>query len=207
MINVDSVTHAYPSAPNRYILNGMCLRIPEGARIALKGKSGSGKSTLAKIVAGHLRPQSGKVLFKNRDMTGKPGKHVLLVHQDSDLFPWQSAEQHLWMALGRKDKMASDRLLDLVGLSTFTAYYPNQLSGGMQKRLALARGVALSPNLIILDETFSSLDKETKDLLINDLQALWHEINTTLLLITHDPAEITKIATDVIEIPHEKEAS
>ncbi len=206
MINVDAVTLAYPLAPNRYVLNAMHLQIPKGARIALKGRSGSGKSTLAKIVAGHLCPQSGKVLFNNRDMTGRPGKHALLVHQDSDLFPWQSAEQHLWMALGRKDKMTSERLLDLVGLSDFAAYYPNQLSGGMQKRLALARGVALSPDLMILDETFSSLDKTTKDHLMNDLQALWRDIKTTLLLITHDPTEMARIATDVIEMPHEKEA-
>ncbi|MBU0485626.1 MAG: ATP-binding cassette domain-containing protein [Proteobacteria bacterium] len=194
MIEFQHISHHYPGKPENLILDDISLTISKGECVGLTGPSGCGKSTLAKIGAGHVRPAAGKVLVNGRDLTCRPNREVFMIHQEPDLFPWQKVAKQVAFAMSKPDNRRVEQLLALVKLRGFENFYPGQLSGGMKKRLALARALAVDPELLILDESFSSLDATLKNELYEDLRRVWQSTGTTILLITHQSADLANLA-------------
>jgi sulfonate transport system ATP-binding protein len=199
MIEIKGVSHRY-SEKNNFVIRDFSLGIKKGSCMGIVGPSGCGKSTLAKIIAGHIKPTGGRVLVGGADLTGKPSRSVFLIHQETDLFPWQKVEKQIGFALKEKNPVKIDELLSLVKLKGFEKYYPNQLSGGMKKRLAIARALAVNPKLVILDEAFGSLDMSLKKSLYDDLKEIWEVTGTTILLITHDSGDLENLAQTIISL-------
>ncbi len=170
------------------------IEMGAGECLGLTGPSGCGKSTLAQIVAGHLKPNSGAVYIGNKNRTGTPSRDVFLVHQDLDLFPWQRVAQQIAFGMKTPDKAKIQSLLQLSKLTDVKNYYPAQLSGGMKKRLSIARALAVEPKLIIFDESFTSLDIGLRQEIFSELKEIWKKTQTTILLISHDPRDISAIA-------------
>lgn len=199
MIRLMNISHRYDYSEVD-VLQDISFTINPGECIGLTGPSGCGKSTLAKIIAGHLFPSKGEVFTEGKDITGKPGRHVFLFHQESDLFPWQTVNKQVRFAFKTKDPTLLKYFLHLVKLDGHENYYPRQLSGGMKKRLAMARALAVNPKLLILDESFNSLDLEMKKSLYQDLKYIWKATGTTILLITHDSRDLQHLAQREIEL-------
>lgn len=182
MIELRDVTQSFHG---RRVLSGVSFTIAPGELVTLGGPSGVGKSTLARIMAGHLKPDSGRVLIEGHDRTGQPGRDVFLIHQENDLFPWLRVEDQIAMALPRPDAARVRELISLVKLSGFERHFPRELSGGMKKRLAIARALAVRPKLMILDESFSSLDEALRRALFSELREIWKKTGTAILIISH----------------------
>lgn len=204
VIEFQHIFHQYPGRVAEPVLNDISFEILPGECLGLTGPSGCGKSTLAHIGAGYIRPNQGKVLADGRDITGKPGRDVFLIHQEADLFPWQKVHRQIGFAMKTADSRRVSELTALVKLTGYENLYPNQLSGGMKKRLALARALAVNPKLLILDESFSSLDSNLKIELYEDLRQIWQKTGTTILLITHDSRDLENLAHREIKLSTQK---
>jgi len=198
MVRIENVSHYYKSKNADYIIKDISFEINNGEFLALTGASGCGKSTIASIVAGFLFPITGSVSIENEIITGKPSKKILLLNQQSDLFPWQSVKKDILFVVegaSKKEKNEkADELLKMVKLENDKDKYPFELSGGMQKRLSLARALAVEHELLILDEAFASLDVELKLSLYDDLKKIWNKKNTSVLLISHDKSDVLHMA-------------
>ena len=194
MIEFQNISHRYPGSDGDLLLREISFAIAPGECVGLTGPSGCGKSTLAHIAAGHIAPAGGRVLVDGVDLTSRPSRKVFLIHQEPDLFPWQKVCKQVEFAMGKAEPGRVAELLALVRLSGFENYYPRQLSGGMKKRLALARALAVNPRLLVLDESFSSLDSNLKVELYEDLRRVWRETSATILLITHDSRDLENLA-------------
>ena len=193
MIKIDLVTHQYDRAVGP-IFSPVSFEIKPNECIGLSGPSGCGKTTLAKIIAGHLRPSHGRIVMAGQEITGRPNRDIILISQESDLFPWQTVRRHLSFVMSEPNDRQIADWLDLAGLGSCGNFYPYQLSGGMKKRLALIRALALAPRLLILDEAFASLDVKSKTGLYRDLESICRKTRTALLLISHDLEEIERLA-------------
>jgi putative spermidine/putrescine transport system ATP-binding protein len=200
MISFQHISHHYDTRDDALILEDISFEVRKGECVGLTGPSGCGKSTVAHIGAGFITPTSGKVLVGGKDLTGKPNRNLFLIHQENDLFPWQKVYKQIAFAMENPDPKKVRELISLVKLTGFENYYPSQLSGGMKKRLALARAVAVNPKLLILDESFSSLDSNLKLELYSDLKLVWEKTNTTILLITHDSRDLQNLAHREIKL-------
>lgn len=199
MIRLQGITYQYPSSLIPTIEN-VSFHIGRGECVGLLGPSGSGKSTLASIAAGFVIPKAGEVVVDGAVTTGKPSRKIMLLNQESDLFPWQTVISHIRFAQAVKDAVQIQKLINLVQLQGNEHKYPNQLSGGMKKRLSLARALAVNPAVLILDEAFSSLDSGLKSVLYADLKRIWEEIGTTILLITHDIDDVNHFAQRIFKL-------
>jgi NitT/TauT family transport system ATP-binding protein len=167
---------------------------------AFSGMSGIGKSTLAKLIAGHLSPNSGEI-FINQSKVLKPNREVFIVHQEDDLFPWQNVVQQLNFVAKRMNSSAdTENLLKVFKLYEVKNLFPNQLSGGMKKRLALARAEIVAPKVLILDETFSSLDQEILDSILSEMIPIWKKRNMIVILISHQLDTLKKYVDEVIQL-------
>ena len=204
VITFEHISHRYPGKTSGRILENISFTIHKGECVGLTGPSGCGKSTLAHIGAGYIRPDQGKVIVDSHDLTHKPNRDVFLIHQEPDLFPWQRVKKQITFAMKNPDPQKVAELISLVKLTGFENYFPNQLSGGMKKRLALARALAVNPKLLILDESFSSLDSNLKLELYKDLKQIWQQTNTTILLITHDSRDLENLANREIKLTTSK---
>jgi len=199
---IHAITKSYR---RRKVLTGVHLDVPEGQITTICGRTGSGKTTLLRIVAGFLRPDGGTVAIGGKTMCQghiwipPERRRVGYVAQDGALFPHLTVAGNIGFGLPRRQRRrAVDPMLDLVGLpGEYARRYPHELSGGEQQRVALARALAAQPDVILLDEPFTSLDPgaraETRQSVIHALTAA----RTTTLLITHDRAEALSIADQV----------
>ena len=195
MLEVKNLSFDYD---NNKVIENLSLNIQKGELITLSGPSGAGKSTLANLLAGHILPKNGSILLNEREITGKPSKDVFLIHQDLDLFPWQTVEEHLKFVDPNEE--ICDYWLEAVSLSESKKLYPNELSGGMKRRLALARAMTLKPKVLILDEVFSSQDSDLRMQLINKLKPIWKDNEQIVLLITHNYNELEKVVDKSINL-------
>lgn len=169
----------------------------KGEVTAIVGPSGGGKSSLVGVIAGHITPQSGRVLLGGELQNSKPSRKIWLINQDIDLFPWQTVEEHLKYVNASCD---IDGVLKKVHLENEKNKYPKELSGGMKKRLALARALALSPEVLILDEVFSSQDQERRQDLLRELKLEWKRKGTIVLVVTHDVESMRGNIDSVVEL-------
>src|SRR3984885_926972 len=180
--------------------------VPAGSLTALLGPSGSGKSTLLRTIAGLDQPDSGSVTINGRDVTRGPPQRrgIGFVFQHYAAFKHLSVRDNVAYGLKIrkrpkaeiKDKV--DNLLDVVGLSGFHGRYPNQLSGGQRQRMALARALAVDPQVLLLDEPFGALDAKVREDLRAWLRRLHDEVHVTTVLVTHDQAEALDVADQIV---------
>jgi NitT/TauT family transport system ATP-binding protein len=174
------------------------LNVREGEFVSLLGPSGCGKSTALRVIAGLLGPSVGSLSFPQT----RP--EIAFVFQEPTLMPWASALANARLPLelkgaSRKDANArAGRALDRVGLSGFADAYPRELSGGMKMRVSIARALAGTPKLLLMDEPFAALDEPTRQGLNDDLLKLWREDGLTVLFVTHSVFESTFLSTRVV---------
>ena len=186
-------------------IGSVSLDVAPGEFIAIVGPSGCGKSTLLQVIAGLMMPSSGKVRLGEQDVTGEPAHMVYLFQQYSkSLLPWMTVANNVMFAFRHRLKLSSAAAearcrdyLAMVGLADFGAHYPWQLSGGMQQRVAIARALAAEPQVLLMDEPFSSVDALTRLDLHALILDLWSEKRFTAVLVTHDVDEAIFLADRV----------
>jgi NitT/TauT family transport system ATP-binding protein len=185
------------------VLDQLALDIEEREFVSIVGPSGCGKSTFLHMVGG-FEPKSGGEMRLNGRPLGAPGPDRGMMFQDHTLFPWLTALGNVaWplemKGLGKAERTAKARdYLDLVHLARYADFYPGQLSGGMKQRVALARLLALDPEVLLMDEPFGALDSQTRELLQEELQSIWRLSRKTALFVTHDIDEAIYLGTRVI---------
>lgn len=192
----------------RIVLDRVDLTVDSSEVVALLGPSGSGKSTLLRVVAGLVSVDHGSVAIDGDDVTSLPTyrRGVGMVFQDDQLFGHLDVAANVAFGLRMRGDGASNRaervgeLLDLVGLAGFESRRVDNLSGGEAKRVALARSLAPSPRVLLLDEPLTGLDRELHDRLLDDLGDIMRAARTTSLLVTHDVDEASAIADRVVSL-------
>ncbi|MCC6174187.1 MAG: ABC transporter ATP-binding protein [Chloroflexi bacterium] len=181
-------------------LEGVNLTIAPGEFVSLVGPSGCGKSTLLRAIAGLDGGYSGEIRADGTVVQG-PDTTRGLIFQEPRLFPWLTLVENVGFGLRTSRKARAERvreLIDLVGLAGFERAYPHQLSGGMAQRAAIARALAPSPGVLLLDEPFGALDAFTRMRLQDALQDIWLANRTTAILVTHDIEEAVDLGQRVV---------
>ena len=187
-------------------LDGVDLAFQRGEFVSIIGPSGCGKSTLLRLVGGLMAPTSGRVLIEGRlPREAQREKQIGFVFQDPSLLAWRSVSDNVRLPLEVNRGKASrdpEQLVELVGLASFRRYYPHQLSGGMQQRVAIARSLVTSPSLLLMDEPFGALDEITRSAMRFELLRIWRSEtearNTSVLFVTHSISEAILLADRVI---------
>ncbi|MBP2310418.1 ATP-binding cassette domain-containing protein [Azospirillum melinis] len=189
------------------VLRDIDLSIEEGEFVAIVGFSGSGKSTLINMIAGLAMPDTGEVLYRGKPVTG-PGPERGLVFQSYSLMPWLSVKENVALAVDavHKDKGGAERgvltrrAVETVGLGHATDRRPKELSGGMRQRVGFARALAMSPEMLLLDEPLSALDALTRAKLQDEIEAIWRKDRKTVILITNDVDEAILLADRIVPL-------
>jgi NitT/TauT family transport system ATP-binding protein len=203
-IKFDHVEFTYMPPTGRPVraLERVDLDIANNEFVALVGPSGCGKSTLLYLLGGFLPLEQGEIFVDGRKVT-KPGPDRGIVFQHFALFPWKTVRENVLYGLERKKMDATQRndlaqrYIDLVKLSGFEDAWPAQLSGGMKQRVAIARTLAIDPEVLLMDEPFGALDAQTRGLLQEELLAIWGMTRKTVLFVTHDVHEAVLLSDRV----------
>ena len=203
-IVVDGVRHMYrpPRGKPVLALDNISLEIRPLEFIALLGPSGCGKSTLLYLIGGFLPIEIGSIVVNGKPVAG-PGPDRGIVFQHFALFPWKSVKQNVLYGLERQNLPRDERetraqkFIDMVGLSGFEDAFPSQLSGGMKQRTAIARTLAIDPQILLMDEPFGALDAQTRHLMQDELLGIWRRSPKTVIFVTHDVQEAVYLADRV----------
>ena len=204
-VEIRNVGVTFPSGPDGKPLEAIRKvdqKIEPGSFVSIVGPSGCGKSTLLSLVAGMGRPTTGEVAIGDRVVTS-PDRSVGFVFQEESTLPWKTVEENV--AFGLKLAGASrevqhrvaEEMLTLVGLRGFGQAYPAELSGGMRQRVAIARTLALDPNVLLMDEPFGALDQQTRLLIGAEVRRIWRETHKTVAFVTHDIQEAIMLSEQV----------
>lgn len=184
------------------VLKDINLSIERGEFISLIGSSGCGKSTILKLVTSLEDITSGEILIDGEAVKG-PSEKVSMIFQESRLFPWLTAEENIEFTIPKtipkeKRKEIVKQHIELVGLSGFEKALPSQLSGGMQQRVSIARGLATNPEILLLDEPFGALDAFTRINMQEETLKIWKEEKTTMIMVTHDIDEAIYLSDRIV---------
>lgn len=212
ILEVDDVTLQYVAGRHSVMATyRVSAEIHRGDRFVLLGPSGCGKSTLLKAIGGFHKPAGGEIRLNGARVT-QPGPDRMMVFQEFDqLLPWQSVVGNVMFPLLATGRCATKReaeerarhYLDKVNLTRFADKYPHMLSGGMKQRAAIARGMAMEPEILLMDEPFAALDALTRAKMQDELLELWDETKFTVLFVTHSIAEAIKIGNRILLLsPH-----
>lgn len=195
MIRIESVTKKFKRGDHVvHALGPVDLQIEKGEFITILGPSGCGKTTLLHMLGGFESASMGQVLLDGQPIS-KPSRKLGMVFQEATLFPWKTVLQNIAWPIeqtGVSRTQALDRAtqyLDKVGLHKFGKAYPNELSGGMRQRAALARTLAMEPEVLLMDEPFGALDAQTREEMQEELTRMWQTSGLTVVFITHDITE------------------
>ncbi|HET9489410.1 MAG TPA: ABC transporter ATP-binding protein [Methylomirabilota bacterium] len=200
---VDRLSRTYRDGQGQEIeaLQAVSLRVASREFVAVLGPSGCGKSTLLQVLAGLLAPSSGQVYFEGAP-EGRP--LTATVFQEFALFPWRTAQGNVEFGLEELALPAAERArrarhyIGLTGLAGFESRYPHQLSGGMRQRVGIARALAVDPAVLLMDEPFSALDAQTRQLMQEELLQIWERTRTTIIYVTHNIQEAVYLADRVV---------
>jgi NitT/TauT family transport system ATP-binding protein len=209
-LTVEDVSKTFRVRGGRYtqdhllpVLRHISFQVAEGEIVSLIGESGCGKTTLLRIIQGLVRLDKGTIKVDGQPVTS-PGRDRGFVFQQATLLPWRSARANVEFGLELQGVPSSERharaqkLLELVGLGHASEQFPHQLSGGMQQRVGLARALAINPSIMLMDEPFSALDAQTREVLQKELLRIQHETGKTTLFVTHDLDEAIYLSNRVI---------
>ena len=211
LLDVRGVTIQYKT--QRHLVTAtyrVGFNVLQGDRFVVLGPSGCGKSTLLKAVGGYLQPTEGEIRLKGELIT-KPGPDRIMVFQEFDqLLPWKTVFENVAFPLKTTGtlhgKAADERAMhyiEKVNLTNFAHSYPHTLSGGMKQRVAIARGMAMEPDILLMDEPFAALDALTRTRMQDELLGLWDEIRFTVLFVTHSIPEAIKLGSRILLLsPH-----
>ena len=205
ILKIEGLSKSYTSqGQERGILSNLNLTVHEREFICILGPSGCGKSTLLRCIAG-FEGFEGSIYCNGKKVT-KPSTDRIMVFQDyNQLFPWKTVEKNIQYPLklaGIKDKAELKRISDLylskVGLDGYQRYYPHELSGGMKQRVAIAKALALNPQIILMDEPFAALDAITRNSLQQELLRIATNEQVTVIFITHNIQEAITLGTRIL---------
>jgi NitT/TauT family transport system ATP-binding protein len=184
------------------------MTIREGEFLCIVGPSGCGKSTLLTLISGLERPTMGTIDLRGKPIEG-PGPDRVVIFQDAALFPWLTVLGNVEFGLrlhkmSRKERRAyALEVIEMVGLTKFKDAYTHELSGGMKQRVAIARGLVINPEILLMDEPFAALDAQTRDLLHDELQEIWARTKKTILFVTHNVREAACLGDRILLLsPH-----
>ncbi len=191
-------------------LTSVSLDIQRGEFISLLGPSGCGKTTLLRIIADLLQPTSGTITVGGESpRAARLKQRYGIVFQSAVLYDWRTVKKNVMLPLElmhvpkAERSERAEKMLELVGLTDFANHYPNQLSGGMQQRVGIARALALRPEILLMDEPFSALDEFTREKLHMDLLRIWRKTNKTIIFVTHNISESVFLSDRVCVLsPH-----
>ena len=210
-IALDGVEMVYPAETgNVTALTGVSFDIQKGEFISLLGPSGCGKTTLLRIIAGLLQNTGGTVgVAGMTPIQARESGEMGMVFQSAVLYDWRTVLKNVMLPMEIKgvyreeQRRRAEEMLELVGLSKFKNSYPYELSGGMQQRVSIARALATSPNILLMDEPFSALDEFTREKLHDDLLQICHTRDMTVVFVTHNIAESVYLSDRVVVMsPH-----
>ncbi|MFC3999987.1 ABC transporter ATP-binding protein [Nocardiopsis sediminis] len=206
VVRLDGVSHRFGGPGSVAAVTDLDLAVPRGRFTTLLGPSGCGKTTTLRMIAGFLRPTSGRILLEGADATATPPekRNIGMVFQSYALFPHMTLTDNVAFGL-RSRKLPADEVrrrageaLELVGLSHAAARKPGELSGGQQQRVALARAVAIRPSVLLLDEPLSNLDARLRVQMRRELLRVQRETGLTAILVTHDQDEALELSDTMV---------
>lgn len=205
-ITLDSLGMTFSLGKRSFAaLEGVSLELKHGEFCSFIGPSGCGKSTLLRLIAGLIEPSAGTVRVDGEDAaTARQRRKFGFVFQDAVLLPWRSVIENIELPMQvarvpkRERRAKAMELLDLVGLTEFAQAAPAKLSGGMARRVAIARSLVLDPSILLLDEPFGSLDEITRQRMNVELQRIWAAEGCTAVLVTHNVGEAVFLSDRVI---------
>ncbi len=207
-LEIDYARKGYGSGGARTeVLRDIHLEVDEGEFVAVVGFSGTGKTTLVSLIAGLIEPDGGEVRVGGQVVRG-PSPERGVVFQNYSLLPWLSVRGNVLLAVRKvqpglsKEQQVevADHYIDMVGLSPAREKYPSELSGGMRQRVAVARGLAMDPAILLLDEPLSALDALTRATLQDEIERIWEKDQKTVLMITNDVDEAILLADRIIPL-------
>jgi iron(III) transport system ATP-binding protein len=207
MLSVKNITVEYNK---KTIIENSNFELKQGEILALLGNSGSGKSSILRFIAGLTEIKNGEII-KNDEIISQNGKHLIeaekrkigMVFQDYSLFPNMNVFKNISFGMNLKKEQKQNEvkeLLNMVNLSGFEKRYPHELSGGEQQRVALARSLAINPDLMLLDEPFSSLDKNHRFELVKSVRSILKNFGTMAIFVTHDEMEAVEFADTIARV-------
>lgn len=208
----SSLTKIYDQDTQRptVAVEDVSLSISEGEFVAVVGPSGCGKSTLLLMLAGLVEPTSGKIVIKGKELKKPRPGDISVIFQEYTLLPWKTTVENIAFPLelstvGKQERISRAReLVKLVELGGFENSYPNELSGGMKQRVAIARGLIQDPELLLMDEPFGALDEQTRMKMGNEVLDIWKDQNMSIIFVTHDLGEALYLSDKVVVIKNGK---
>lgn len=204
VVSLNNVTKSFSIQEGEFTaVKDVSFSIREGEFISIVGPSGCGKSTILGMISGIIPITSGTISIHGKEVKGIHGQAGYLFQRDA-LLPWKTVMENVMLSLTfrkverEKAVRMAQEWVDKVGLSGFEGYYPNRLSGGMRKRVSLAMTLVYNPQIILMDEPFSALDVQTRNLMENEVLDIWAEFRKTILFVTHDLDEAIALSDWVI---------
>jgi len=199
MLQVKNISKTFNNKSGKInVLDNISFELNQSEFLAILGPSGCGKSTLLKIISGLEKPDSGKIIFSHQNF------QTPIVWQEHRLLPWRTVKQNISLGLetNNMNKLEINKRLkkyiNLIKLNGFENYYPFQLSGGMQQRVAIARAMIIEPDVLLIDESFSSIDYHTKMILFNELKKIQKITKLPIIYVTHDTRDAISFADQTI---------
>ncbi len=204
LVKVQDINKNYHTAQDEIaVIKDLNFSVYKGEFLSIVGPSGCGKTTVLSMIAGMIEPTKGKILIDGKQVDGHNDSVAYMLQRDH-LFEWRTIDQNILLGLQVQKKCTKEtktKALDLLvkyGLGDFARYHPRQLSGGMRQKVALIRTLAVDPQILLLDEPFSSLDYQTRLVLSDEISKIIRLENKTAVLVTHDIAEAISMSDRVI---------